>query len=75
MLAVPIAAVKPGGTGKDVVRVIDLANGKITEVPVVTGITEGSFIEIVSGLKGREVVVVETSAEASGGGSPPPAKP
>lgn len=76
VLAVPIAAVKQDGTGKDVVRVIDLgATGKITEVAVVTGITEGSFIEIVSGLNGGEVVVVETSAEASVGGSPSPAKP
>ena len=67
---------KQDGTGKDVVRVIDLgATGKITEVAVVTGITEGSFIEIVSGLNGGEVVVVETSAEASVGGSPSPAKP
>jgi len=59
-LTVPIAAVKQNGEGKDVVRVIDLRHGgRITEVPVKTGLSEGSFIEIQSGLKGGEVVVVE----------------
>ena len=67
VIAVPIAAVKQDGSGHDVVRVIDLtANGKITETPVTTGITEGSYIEIVSGLSGGEVVVVETTPSASG---------
>jgi HlyD family secretion protein len=59
-LTVPIAAVKQNGDGKDVVRVIDLAHGgKVREVRVVTGLTEGSFIEIKSGLKPRDVVVVQ----------------
>ena len=41
-------------------RVIDLAHGgRITERRVKTGLSEGSFIEIESGLKGNEVVVVE----------------
>jgi multidrug efflux pump subunit AcrA (membrane-fusion protein) len=57
---VPIAAVKQNGKGQDVVRVIDLAHGgKIVERVVKTGLAEGSFIEIRSGLKGNEVVVVE----------------
>ena len=56
----PIAAVKQNGPGEDVVRVIDLEDGgKITEVPVTTGLTEGAYIEITSGLEGDEVVIVE----------------
>ena len=59
-LTVPIAAVKQNGSGQDVVRVIDLAKGgKVTEVPVQTGLTEGSYIEITKGLKGNETVIVE----------------
>jgi multidrug efflux pump subunit AcrA (membrane-fusion protein) len=59
-LTVPIAAVKQNGSGDDVVRVIDLAHrGKVREMPVQTGLTEGSFIEVKKGLKGDETVVVE----------------
>lgn len=57
---VPIAAVKQNGTGQDVVRVLDLnQGGKVKEVPVETGLTEGSYIEIKKGLKGDETVIVE----------------
>ena len=60
VITVPIAAVKQNGSGQDVVRVIDLSNrGKVTEVPVETGLTEGSYIEIKKGLKGDETVIVE----------------
>jgi len=60
-LTVPIAAVKQNGSGEDVVRVIDLAHGgKVSEVPVQTGLTEGSFIEVKKGLRGDETVIVET---------------
>ena len=60
VLTVPIAAVKQNGQGQDVVRVIDLDHGgKVTEVPVTTGLSEGSFIEVTHGLKGDEVVIVE----------------
>ena len=59
-ITVPIAAVKQNGSGKDVVRVIDLAHrGKVNEVPVETGLTEGSYIEIKKGLKGNETVIVQ----------------
>ena len=59
-LTVPIAAVKQNGSGDDVVRVIDLGHGgKVREVPVQTGLTEGSFIEVKKGLRGDETVVVE----------------
>jgi multidrug efflux pump subunit AcrA (membrane-fusion protein) len=61
VLTVPIAAVKQNGDGHDSVRVIDLAKGgHITEVPVTTGVSDDSYIEIRSGLKGGEVVIVET---------------
>ena len=60
VLTVPIAAVKQNGSGHDVVRVIDLGkSGKVTEVPVQTGLTEGSYIEVTKGLKGNETVIVE----------------
>jgi len=60
VITVPIAAVKQNGSGVDVVRVIDLSNsGKIREIPVQTGLSEGSYIEITKGLKGDETVVVE----------------
>ena len=59
-ITVPIAAVKQNGTGVDVVRVIDLNHrGKVKEVPVRTGLTEGSYIEVKKGLKGDETVIVE----------------
>jgi multidrug efflux pump subunit AcrA (membrane-fusion protein) len=59
-LTVPIAAVKQNGSGQDVVRVIDLTHGgKVHEVAVQTGLTEGSFIEVSKGLRGDETVVVE----------------
>jgi len=59
-LTVPIAAVKQNGSGDDVVRVISLAQGgKVREVKVVTGLSEGSYIEIKDGLDARQVVVVE----------------
>jgi multidrug efflux pump subunit AcrA (membrane-fusion protein) len=63
---VPIAAVKQNGQGEDVVRVIDIeGGGTITEVPVTTGLSEGSFIEITSGLEGDEVVIVEVDTPAT----------
>jgi multidrug efflux pump subunit AcrA (membrane-fusion protein) len=66
-LTVPIAAVKQDGEGKDVVRVIDLDNGgRVREVQVTTGLTEGSYIEIKSGLKQRDVVVVQLDQNSSG---------
>ena len=54
VLTVPIAAVKQNGEGEDVVRVIDLDHGgKVTEVPVTTGLTEGSLHRGHQGVEGR----------------------
>jgi hypothetical protein len=58
-LAVPIAAVKQNGVGQDVVRVLG-RDGLVTETPVQTGLQEGSYIEVKSGLKAGETVLVES---------------
>ncbi len=58
-LTVPISAVKQNGTGQDVVRVINLATGRITEVSVQTGITQGSYIQVTSGLRLGQVVIAQ----------------
>jgi multidrug efflux pump subunit AcrA (membrane-fusion protein) len=65
VLTVPIAAVKQNGKGDDVVRVIDIAHsGKITEVPVQTGLTSGDYIEITKGLQGNETVISDTTNQS-----------
>jgi len=62
VFTVPIAAVSQNGEGDDVVRVIDLARGgRITQRKVKTGLSEASYIEIKSGLRGDEVVVIEVN--------------
>jgi hypothetical protein len=64
-VTVPIAAVKQNGAGQNVVRVVDLSRGgQIVEVPVVTGLTEGSYIEIKRGLHVGETVVVEVDTSS-----------
>jgi len=61
-LTVPIAAVKQQGSGASVVRVVDLKHGgRITEVPVITGMTEGSYIQISGGLHLDQVVLVQVT--------------
>ncbi|HEX3947280.1 MAG TPA: HlyD family efflux transporter periplasmic adaptor subunit, partial [Acidimicrobiales bacterium] len=61
-LTVPIAAVLQNGSGHDVVRVINLAKGgKVTTVPVKTGLTEGSYIQITEGLRLGQTVVVQVN--------------
>lgn len=59
VLTVPIAAVKQNGSGKDTVRVLDVATGQVREVPVTTGLSKDSYMEIKTGLVGGEVVIVE----------------
>jgi multidrug efflux pump subunit AcrA (membrane-fusion protein) len=58
-LTVPVAAVKQNGTGADVVRVIDRRSGKITDVRVTTGLTEGSYIQVKNGVQVGQTVIVE----------------
>ena len=57
--SVPIAAVKQNGTGQDVVRVVDSA-GAVSEVPVQTGLSEGSYIQIKSGVRIGDTVLVQS---------------
>jgi hypothetical protein len=59
VLTVPIAAVKQNGLGQDVVRVIDLGTGHVTEAQVRTGLSDSSYIQINSGLTEGQVVIVD----------------
>ncbi len=64
-LTVPIAAVKQDGSGADVVRVVDLARGgRVTEVSVTTGLTEGSYIQVTGGLRLGQLVLVEVNGSS-----------
>jgi len=58
-LTVPIAAVKQNGVGADIVRVIDRKTGKVTEVHVTTGLTDGSYIQVKNGVQAGQTVIVE----------------
>jgi len=57
-IVVPIAAIRQDGTGNDIVLVVDEETGGTTPTAVVTGLQEGSFTEVVSGLSGGEVIVI-----------------
>jgi biotin carboxyl carrier protein len=59
VLTVPIAAVKQDGLGHDVVRVINLGTGHVTEAPVETGLSDSSYIQIDRGLTEGQVVLVD----------------
>jgi len=56
-LTVPIAAVKQNGVGADVVRVLDRKSGKVSEVHVVTGLSEGSYIQVKNGVQAGQTVI------------------
>jgi multidrug efflux pump subunit AcrA (membrane-fusion protein) len=60
-LAVPVAAVLRTADG-DVVRVVN-DEGTITRVPVTIGLVDREWVEIVSGLEGDELVVVDIETE------------
>ncbi|MFQ5556069.1 MAG: Calx-beta domain-containing protein [Acidimicrobiales bacterium] len=60
-LVVPLAAVGQDGSGEEVVRVVDQESGAVTRVAVTTGLQEGSFVEVVSGLVGGELVIVDVT--------------
>jgi hypothetical protein len=62
VLAVPVAAVLRAAGG-DEVRVIN-DEGKITRVKVTIGLVDGEWVEVVDGLKGDELVVVDIDPEA-----------
>jgi hypothetical protein len=56
---VPIAAVKQNGQGVDVVRVLG-TSGAVSEEPVTTGLSEGSYIQIESGVSLGQTVIVQS---------------
>ena len=60
-LVVALAAIRQDGNGNDVVRVVDTETGGTVDVSVVTGLQEGSFVEIVTGLVGGETVVIDVT--------------
>lgn len=62
VLAVPVAAVLRSAGG-DEVRVINDA-GTISRVKVTIGLVDGEWVEIVEGLKGDELVVVDIDPQA-----------
>jgi multidrug efflux pump subunit AcrA (membrane-fusion protein) len=56
-VAVPVAAVVTDGTGKPEVRVQD-PRGRVKPVAVVTGLTDGAYTEVKSGISVGETVVL-----------------
>lgn len=55
-LAVPLAAVVTNAAGEPIVRLME--NEGMTEVPVETGLVDGAYVEIRSGLEGSERVIL-----------------
>jgi len=60
-LAVPVASVLRTAGG-DEVRVVG-DDGTIDRIPVTIGLIDGEWVEIVSGLRGNELVIVDIDAE------------
>ena len=60
-MVVPRAAVFQDATGNPSVRVIDAETLEQRVVAIETGIQEGSFTEVVSGLGGGEKIVVDVT--------------
>lgn len=59
-LAVPLTAINTGPDGATVMRVDE--TGKVSRVKVQTGIREGGWVEVVSGLSGGDRVVTKAGA-------------
>jgi hypothetical protein len=58
-LTVPVAAVEQNGVGADVVRVFNRKTHNVTPVRVTTGLTEGSYIQVMNGVHAGQIVIVE----------------
>jgi membrane fusion protein (multidrug efflux system) len=63
-LSVPASAIQ--GTG-DSARVLIVSDGRLVEVPVKTGINNGAYVEITSGLSARSLVVATYSNTLTSG--------
>jgi HlyD family secretion protein len=59
VIAVPVSAIGASPTGLNVMRVTD---GKVSMVPVKTGVRAGKWIEITEGLSDGDVVVTKAGA-------------
>lgn len=57
-LAVPLGAVVAGADGKPAVQVVE-GGGRVRLVPIVTGLVDGAYVEVRSGLLGGESIIVE----------------
>ena len=69
VLLVPNSALLPNGAGHSV-QTVDLA-GRTSDVPVETGISDGTYTEILSGVSdGQKIVAVPTSKSGGGQGGP-----
>lgn len=66
VLAVPVASVLRAAGG-DEVRVVN-DQGTISRVKVTIGLVDGEWVEIVDGLRGDELVVVDVDPKADAGG-------
>ncbi len=66
-LAVPVAAVLRSADG-DVVRIVN-DEGTITRVPVTIGLIDREWAQILTGLKGDELVVVDVESEGVAAGA------
>ena len=60
-MVVPRAAVFQDATGNPNVRVIDAETLEQRVVAIETGIQEGSYTEVLSGLDGSEIIVVDVT--------------
>ena len=66
-LAVPVAAILRSADG-DVVRIVN-DEGTITRVPVTIGLIDREWAQILTGLKGDELVVVDVESEGVAAGA------
>jgi multidrug efflux pump subunit AcrA (membrane-fusion protein) len=57
VLTVPLASLVSDADGSAAVQVVEV-DGSVKTVPVVLGLSEGAWVEVVSGLNGDEQVLV-----------------
>ena len=65
-IRLPVGAL--GGSGKDTF-VLVVKDGRLERIPVSTGINDGHYVEITSGLRGSELVVANPSPTLTAGES------
>lgn len=70
VLVVPNSALLPSGSGR-VVQVLD-AQGKVQDIPVEIGISDGAHTEIVSGVQEGQQIIALPGSDRIGNGQPGP---